>query len=125
MWKLSAAALSACVLGLLLRPKNAELSMLLGTATVTALLITALGQAGSMRSLADTARALLGRDELYTAAVLKCVAISIVTKLCAELCQDASQRSVAAAVELAGTLCAMGVSLPLILSVLKLVGSLI
>ena len=45
--------------------------------------------------------------------------------MCSALCADASERSLAAAVELAGTVCALSVSLPLIVSVLKLMGSLI
>ena len=57
--------------------------------------------------------------------VLKCLAIAIITKITSELCRDASQNTASAAIELLGTVCALSVAMPLIVSMLKTVGGLI
>lgn len=53
------------------------------------------------------------------------MAVAIVTKLASELCREASQSAAASAVELAGTLCAFSVALPLIMSMLKMIGGMV
>ena len=49
--------------------------------------------------------------------------IAIVTKLASELCRDSSQSAVASSVELAGSICALSVAMPLIISMLKTIGA--
>ena len=66
-----------------------------------------------------------GSNETLTGPVLKCVAIAIITKVTAELCKDASQGAAASAVELAGTVCAMSAAMPLIMSMLKMIGGMV
>ena len=44
------------------------------------------------------------------------------TRVTADLCKDASQNAAASAVELAGTFCALGIIMPLLLTMLKMVG---
>ncbi len=70
--------------------------------------------AGSLRKVAETAA--LG--SVYISPVLKCIGIGLVTHLAAQVCRDAQQGSLASAVELCGTLCALYVSLPLVESLL-------
>ena len=50
---------------------------------------------------------------------------AVITKITAELCQDASQNTASAAIELIGTVCALSVAMPLIVSMIKSVGGLI
>ena len=64
-------------------------------------------------------------SSVYTTPVLKCVGIGLVTHLASQICRDAQQGSVGAAVELCGTLCALYVSLPLIESLLSTVEKLL
>ena len=61
--------------------------------------------------------------KLFIAPVMKCAAIAIVTKLASELCRDSSQSAVASSVELAGSICALSVAMPLIISMLKTIGA--
>ena len=77
------------------------------------------------RSLFDTVSVLLPDSEIMIRPVLKCLAIAVITKITAELCQDASQNTASAAIELIGTVCALSVAMPLIVSMIKSVGGLI
>ena len=70
-------------------------------------------------------RAISGTASAFTAPVLKCAAVAIVTKLSAELCRDASQGAAAGAVELAGTVCALSIAMPLVMSMLKMIGGIV
>lgn len=62
-----------------------------------------------------------GVEAVYLSPVLKCVGIGAVTHMASQLCRDAQQGSISAAVELCGTMCALYVSLPLIESLLSVV----
>jgi len=123
--KAAAAALSAAVIGLVIKQKNPELALLLSICTVTLIMIAVVGYASGLQELLDTVRTLSGRNETVTGPVIKCIGIGIVTKIAAALCGDASQRSAAAAIELAGTVCAMSAAMPLVISVLKLIGGMV
>lgn len=125
IFKAAAAALIAGAVGLLIKRSNPEVSLLLSACTVALILIAALGFAEGLRELADAVRIITGSSETLIAPVLKCVAIAIVTKIASELCKDASQAASASAVELAGTVCALSVAMPLIMSMLKMIGGMV
>ncbi len=123
--RIAALSLTAALFGLLLKRKNAELTSLLSAAAITVSSIAALRYAEGFRELTRTVRQMLGGEETLLLPVLKCLGCALVTRLGSELCRDASQSALAASVELAGALCALGISLPLILSLLKKIGALL
>ncbi len=55
---------------------------------------------------------------------MKCLDIAAVSRLSAELCRAASQGAASAVVDLMGTVCALSVAMPLILSVVNTIGGL-
>lgn len=57
--------------------------------------------------------------------VLKAVGIAAIIRIAAALCQDAGQSSLAAKLEIAGTLAAIIVTLPLFTQVLDMVGTML
>lgn len=122
MLKCAAIALMATVICLLIKRTNPEMSMLLSTGAIVVILTAAMGFARSITELAALVKTMSDDSDVMIVPVLKCVGIGAVTKISAELCRDASQSSAAAAVDMAGTLCAIGVSMPLIVSMLKLIG---
>ena len=123
--RIVALSLTAALFGLLLKRKNADLTSLLSAAAITVSSIAALRYAEGFRELTRTVRQMLGGEETLLLPVLKCLGCALVTRLGSELCRDASQSALAASVELAGALCALGISLPLILSLLKKIGALL
>ncbi len=123
--KAAAAALTAAVIGLLIKQKNPELALLLSVCTVTMILLVSVGLLSGLRELIRTVQTMIGSHETLTSPLIKCFAVALVTKLTAELCTDASNRAAAAAIELAGTICAASLMMPLLISVLKMIGGMI
>ena len=68
---------------------------------------------------------IFGLSETLIKPVIKCVAVAIITKMTADLCKDSSQAAAASAVELAGTVCALCIIMPLLMSMLTAIGGMI
>lgn len=123
--KCAAAALLATAICLLIKRTNPEIAMLLSAGTIVVIMSAAMGFARSITELAAIIKTMTEDSDVMIIPVLKCVGIGAITKISAELCRDAAQSSAAAAVDMAGTLCAIGVSMPLIVTVLKLIGGMV
>ena len=122
MLRISAAAVCALLSCLLLKRTNPELAAALGMAAVGMILLAALNMGSGLKDFRDTLRDRFQLKETMMQPVLKCVATGIVTRLTADLCNDSSQNAVASAVEVAGSFCALGIIMPLLVSMLKMVG---
>lgn len=121
----AAAAVIGSILALLLRKYIPEISLVL--ALVTGAVIVWIS-ASVCAEITDVLREIAengGIASIYIAPVMKCVGIGLITHLSAQVCRDAQQGSVASAVELCGTLCALYVSVPLIRSMLAIVEKLL
>ena len=123
--KAASAALLSAVLGLLIKRHNPEGALLLGAICALGILTASLGILDGFSSLRKLFRQSFGGEaEGLLSPVLKCLAISIVSRFSAESCRDASQNAAASAVEFAGAACSLGAVLPLLVSVLKTLGGL-
>lgn len=120
--KCAAAALLSCLVCLLIKRTNPEMSMVLSAGVIVVIIGAAMSFASCLIELASEVRKLSESADVLITPVLKCVGIGAVTKISSELCRDSSHSSAAAAVDMAGTLCAIGVSMPLIMSMLKMIG---
>lgn len=121
----AAVAVVGSILALLLKKYAPEQAIALSL--ISGLFIVWLS-AGVAGRLTDTMRTLAQDGSIgavYISPVLKCVGIGLITHLAAQICRDAQQGSVASALELCGTLCALYVSMPLIDSLLSTVGRLL
>lgn len=96
--------------------------MVLSAGAIVVIITAAMSFASSLIELAAEVKKITDSADVLITPVLKCVGIGAVTKISAELCRDSSHSSAAAAVDMAGTLCAIGVSMPLIMSMLKMIG---
>ena len=123
--KAAALALTAALIGIVLRRTNPELSLLLSICTVVLIMGAAMGFAKSFTELAQTVQRIFGVSETLIKPVLKCVAVAIITKMTSDLCKDSSQAAAASAVELAGTVCALCIIMPLLMSMLTAIGGMI
>ena len=125
MAKLAAVGVTAVVLSAVLKKNTPELALLLALAAGLWMLAQAavgLGAAAAlMRELAGQA----GVSEVLLEPVVKAVALSILTKLTAELCKSAGEGGVAAFVETAGAALALLAALPLVRAVAQLMGELL
>ena len=121
--KASAVGIAAGIIGLVIKKSNPEMSAALGAAAAAAICFAAVGFAAPLRELAELIGSMTDSGGLFIAPVMKCAAIAIVTKLAAELCRDSAQSAAAASVELAGSICALSVAMPLVISMLKTIGA--
>jgi stage III sporulation protein AD len=122
MIKCAALALTATIIGLLIKRTNPEMAILLSLTVIIVILSATMSYGKKITELAELIRDMTSGTELIISPVLKCVGIGAITKITTDLCKDAAQSSTAAAVDMAGTLCAIGVSVPLIVSMLKMIG---
>jgi len=123
--KSAALAITAAVLCLVIKKSNPEMSVLLTLACVCVIMISALGLMRNLKELADTIKNMCGKDAGFIAPVLKCLAISVITKVSCELCKESSQNAAASALEITGTACALSVAMPSIMAMLKMIGGLL
>ena len=123
--KCAGLALLAAVVCLLIKRSNPEMAFSVSSAAIAVLLLGTLGLAASLGDMVRSARNILGVSSTLIQTVIKCVGIAAVTRIASELCRDASQSASAAAVEIAGTLCAAAVAMPLLLSMLEMIGGMV
>ena len=116
--------LSACA-ALLVRRTNPELGLALSVAAVCVVLLLSLTMLCALSTLRDTARRVYGVSEVYLLPVIKCCAAAILARLSADLCREASQSAAASAMELLGVLCALASAMPLLTSMLSVIGELL
>ena len=109
----------AALLGLVLRRSNPEITLLLALAAAV-LLALAEPLTELLRFLERLAEQ-SGVSRTLLTPLYKTVGIALVVKVGGGLCRDAGESALAAALEFAGTVCALLTALPLLRAVLELI----
>ena len=113
-----------CVIGALLavvvRRGSPESALLLTLAAVVAVLLLLVGPMEEMMAFLTELGERSGMSVSLFVPLYKTVGIALVVKVGASLCRDAGESALAAAVETAGSVCALLVALPLLRVVLEL-----
>ena len=117
MVKVAAGAITAAVLGVVLRKNTPELALLLALAAGLWMVALVADGLGAVVALMEELTSLAGLSEELLEPVVETVALSILTRLTAEVCKSAGEGGVAAFVETAGTVLALVVALPLVRAV--------
>lgn len=123
--KAAAIGITGAILCLLLKKTAPELGLMLSIAVsllAAALAAELLGEIVELLALLQEETAL---SVSVVSPVLKCVAIGVVTRLAVDMCKDAGQGTVASAVELCGTACALTAALPLVRTLLQMIGEML
>jgi len=113
------------VLCLVIRKNSPEIGLIL--ALSVSFLVVGLGIElivailGFVEALQDAA----GLSPALIVPVLKTVGIGILTRLAADICKDAGQSAIASTMELAGTVAALYIALPLMQTVFRMIGGLL
>lgn len=97
------------------------MALVLTICAVTLILALSMTAFRPIRALMDVLAQRAGLSAAVLAPVLKTLGISILSRIAAELCRDAGESGLAAAVEVAGGACALLVCLPLFEAVLGLI----
>ena len=125
MAKLTAVGVTAVVLSAVLRKNTPELALLLVLAAGVWMLVLVADGLGAVVALMEELADQAGLSETRLEPVVKTVALSILTRLTAEICRSAGEGGVAAFVETAGTVLALLAALPLVRAVAQLMGELL
>lgn len=125
MLPVAAAALLGALCAVLLRREAGELALLLAVVTSLVVLTMAASGCGELLALLGTLAETANIPDALLAPLLKVLGIEVVTNLSAHICRDAGEGGVAAAVELAGAVCALYTAIPVIQAVLILIEELL
>ena len=116
--------ISGAVLTLVIKRTNPELSTLLTLTVCTVIVGMSLKIFSSITEVLDLIELESDFSSAYTAPILKCVGIGITARIGSDICKDSGQEAVASGVEICGAVCALYVSLPLIKTMLRMIGEL-
>ena len=125
MVKVAALGMTAAVLGAVLRRHTPELALLLTLCAGLWMLHLVTEGLGAVLALLEELNGLAGLSEELLEPVVKTVALSILTRLTAEVCRCAGDSGVAAFVETAGTVLALTAALPLVRAVTVLMAEIL
>ena len=117
MGQVSAVALTGVVLGALLRRQTPELALLVIVCAGVWMTLRVAAGLGAALDLMGELIHLAGVSEQLLEPVVKTVALSILTRITAEICRGAGESGLAAFVETAGTVLALAAVLPLVRAV--------
>ncbi len=115
---------AGAVLTLIIKRTNPEISTVLTLTVCMVIVGVSMKVFSSVSEVLELVEVGSGFSSAYTAPVLKCVGIGITARLGSDLCKDSRQEAVASSVEICGALCALYVSLPLIKTMLRMIGEL-
>lgn len=122
-------AAGICILGALvslsLRRGTAELALLLTLGTAAAVVLALAAPLGELLAFVRELTAQTGAAREVFAPLYKTLAIALVVRLGGGVCADAGERTLAAVLELTGTVCALTAALPLLRQVLDILMELI
>ena len=110
---------------LLIKKSNPEMALVLGLATGILVLRLAFELISGVGEVIDVAVRLSALEEELVTPVLKCIGIGVVTKLASDTCKDAGSSTIGSAVELVGAASALYVTLPLLKTLVQMIGGLI
>lgn len=114
-------AVVAVIVALTLRPKNAEIALMLTVACAVLILLVVLSQAGQIIGTVNSIVAAAQINTGYIAILLKVVGICLLTEFAVNTCRDAGCQSLAGNVSLAGKLVVTVTALPLYTDILNTV----
>ena len=125
MWKGIALAVTALICSGLVRRGAPEFSLLLVLAAGSGILLLAAETLAQLVERLEQLARLAQLDREILEPVLKTTALSVLTKITAELCRSGGEGGLASFVETAGTIFALWTTLPLAEGVLALMGQLL
>ena len=115
---------AGAVLTLIIKKTNPELSTLLTLTVCMVIVGMSMKIFSSITEVLNLVQLESGFSSAYTAPILKCVGIGITARMGSDICKDSGQEAVASGVEICGAVCALYVSLPLIKTMLRMIGEL-
>jgi stage III sporulation protein AD len=123
--KIAAFALVAAMLSVIIRQYRNDYSMLIGLCAGVMLLGIGVHLIGEIMDSLGLLISSTGIDGSYFEILFKALGITYLVSLASEICQDAGEGAIASKLELAGKAVIMYISLPIFMTVFKMISDLI
>lgn len=120
-----ALAVSAVIIALTIKPKNAEIAVMLGLCASVMILFSLFANVSQITDKISEITAASGISTGYIAILLKVIGICLVTEFTANVCRDSGSTSLAGTVTLTGKILVTIAALPLYSDILSTVLGLI
>lgn len=121
----AAVGIISAVCALLIKKSNQEIGLVIAIAASAVICIAAAELFGSISDLIHYAISKSGLSSAIFLPIIKCVGIAIIVNISASLCKDAGQAGIASAVDVLGAAAAVFTALPLIKSLIEIIGELV
>ena len=125
MGEIAALAVAAALCALVVKRDAGGVALAISLAAGALILGQILGAVSAVRAMMDELGERAGLSPAVLDPVIKTVGIAILTRISSEVCRDAGESGIAAAVETAGAVLALWIALPLLRAVLDTVTSLL
>lgn len=125
IFKLSALALIAATLAVIVRGTRPEISLQIGIAAGLLILLAVVEQLTGIVTEILSAAERYGLQRQYLGAVFKVIGIAYVAQFAAQACRDCGEGGIAAKVELSARIIMLAITLPIVLSLLDTVSALL
>ena len=119
IYKIVIAAVIAAVLAAVIKKDNPVFAVLIVVAMSSVILIVIMPQLTAVFSVLNDISGEMGAAQGYVLTVLKIIGIAYISEFGAQLCIDAGETALAANVGVAGKVIIMGVSAPIMVSLLN------
>ena len=123
--KCTALAVFSAMVALMIRRLNPEISFALSSLTMIVLLLACGSMADELMRAIHETQLIFDTSAEELRPMLKCLGIAVTSRAGADLCRDASQTALAATLEAVGGLCAAAVAMPMILSLMTMIGGML
>lgn len=120
VFQVTALCLIGALLAVVVRRGSPEMALLLTLGAVAAVLLSLAGALEELLAFFSELGTRSGVSQKLLAPLYKTVGIALVVKVGGDLCRDAGESALGAAVETAGTVCALLAALPLLRAVLSM-----
>ncbi len=121
----AAVGIISALCALLIKKSNQEIGLVIAIAASAVICIAAAELFGSISDLIRYAISKSGLSSAIFLPIIKCVGIAIIVNISASLCKDAGQAGIASAVDVLGAAAAVFTALPLIKSLIEIIGELV
>ena len=121
----AAVGIISALCALLIKKSNQEIGLVIAIAASAVICVAAAELFGSISDLIRYAISKSGLSSAIFLPIIKCVGIAIIVNISASLCKDAGQAGIASAVDVLGAAAAVFTALPLIKSLIEIIGELV
>ncbi len=125
IFKIVGISLAAVTVVLVLRAYRPELAVQAAVAAGVVLLLIAITELSGVMAMIDQIVAKYGLNSEHIKVVIKVIGIAYLAQFAAQTCRDAGEGAIASKVELVGRVLIVTVAIPVVISILDVLGTLL